>query len=184
MPPKAKFKKEEIVSAAFDIVRENGPSALTARSLAAQLGTSTAPIFTAFNSVDELQNEVVLKAKELYKTYVEAGLKYTPAFKGTGIKYIEFAKNEPCLFKLLFMSENGGDLSHFLPSNDENSPRVLEVLANDYKMDKSKAKKLYNHISVYTHGLAVLYARGGNVFNDDEVSDMLTEVFNALFYTL
>ena len=42
MPPKVRFTREEIIRAALDIIRESGPEALTARSLAARLDCSGA----------------------------------------------------------------------------------------------------------------------------------------------
>ena len=65
MPPKARYTKEQIVDAAYELVRRNGKGYLSARSLAAELGTSTAPIFTAFSSIEELQYAVTERAKAL-----------------------------------------------------------------------------------------------------------------------
>ena len=107
MPPRVKRTKEEIVDAAFDLVRENGMAALSARSLARALGTSTGPIFTAFTSIEEIQNEVLHRAKDWYARYIQEGLKQIPAFKGAGMAYIRFAKDEPELFRLLFMAGDG-----------------------------------------------------------------------------
>ena len=58
MPPKPKFTKEEIVAAAVEIVRQEGEDALTARSLGNKLGASARPIFTVFNSMDEVKESV------------------------------------------------------------------------------------------------------------------------------
>ena len=40
MPPKFLFTRDEIIAAALNITRRAGPSALTARALAAELGCS------------------------------------------------------------------------------------------------------------------------------------------------
>ena len=69
MPPKAKFTREEIIDAAFEMVRRDGFEILTARSLGAKLGSSARPIFTVFKSMDEVQEEVLRKAKRLYESY-------------------------------------------------------------------------------------------------------------------
>ena len=181
MPPKSKYTREQIIDIAFEMVRSEGMEILTARNLASKLKTSTAPIFTAFQTIEELQTEVINKAKKLYKEYIDEGLKEEPAFKGVGIKYIEFAKDEPKLFNLLFMSGDSIEkFSHFMPQNDENAPMILDLIKNSYNLDFDKAKKLYNHLSVYTHGLAVLYAQGSWVFTDEDISKMLSEIFIAL----
>ncbi|MBE6948814.1 MAG: TetR/AcrR family transcriptional regulator [Ruminococcaceae bacterium] len=181
MPPKAKFTKEQIVDAALAIVRKSGKNALSARTLAARLGTSPQPIFLHFQNMEELFCGVLDAAKLKYKHYVEEGLAETLPFKGAGMKYIQFAKDEPELFKLLFMSgDREAELSHFFPENDDNSPVVLSALKSFYGLTEEKAKRIYNHISVYTHGLAILFVQGRRVFSMEEVSGMLTEIFMAL----
>lgn len=74
MPPKAKFTREEIVEAAFSIVKADGFEALTSRALGTRLGSSARPIFTVFQSMDEVQQAVIEAAKVLYKEYVDQGL--------------------------------------------------------------------------------------------------------------
>ena len=69
MPPKAKFTREEIIDAAFGIVRRDGFEALTARALGAKLGSSPRPIFTVFRSMEEVQAEVVLRGRRLYEKF-------------------------------------------------------------------------------------------------------------------
>lgn len=178
MPPKSKCTREQIIETAFQMVREKGLSSLKARDLAQKLGTSTAPIFTAFNSVDEIRDEVLRKANALYGEYIKEGLKQTPAFKGVGMKYIEFAKDEPELFKILGINKNFTD--NFLPAYDDNSPQVLNVLENKYGMSNETARKLYNHMSVYAFGFASLYARRIYLFTMEDISRMLSEVYAAM----
>lgn len=140
------------------MVRKYGEEILSARNLAAELGTSTAPIFTAFASIEEVQ---LNKAKALYCTYLKEGLQKTPPFKGAGLKYIQFAKDEPQLFKMLFMgSEEGDDFRHYFPQKDENETLVRQTAEQHYELNTQEAMRLYNHLSIYTHGLAVLYAQG------------------------
>ena len=181
MPPKVKFTREEIVAAAFAIVRETGVDALTARLLSRKLGCSVCPIFTVFASMDEVRNAAERAAKDLYADYIRKGLEETPAFKGVGMQYIRFAKDEPQLFQLLFMSETGiGSVGEFLPAIDENYDKILDSVVSSYGLEESVAKRLYTHLTVYSHGIATLFARGVCDFSMDDVSRMLTEVFVAL----
>ncbi len=71
MPPKAKFKKEEIIAAALSIVREQGFDALTARALGTKLDSSARPIFTVFQSMEEVQTEVIATAREQYNSHIK-----------------------------------------------------------------------------------------------------------------
>lgn len=58
MPPKFKFTREQIITAALDVTRRNGMEGLTARGLAAELGSSAKPIFGLFQNMEEVQSEV------------------------------------------------------------------------------------------------------------------------------
>ena len=181
MPPKAKFTKEQIIEAALNIVREEGVQNLTARALGKKLGSSACPIFTVFESMEEVQAEMIKEAKKLYAKYIEKGLEFEPAFKGTGMQYIIFAKNEPQLFQLLFMSEHLIlDVNRYLPTIDENYDVILASVRDYYSLTDDEAKYIYTHMGLYSHGIATLYARKVCMFSLDDVSRMLTEVFSSL----
>lgn len=186
MPPKAKFTKEEIIEAALEIVRNEGFPALTARALGAKLGSSARPIFTVFQSMEEVQQAVIDAAKALYKKYVQRGLSDTPAFKGVGTQYILFSVNEPKLFQLLFMKENTDvpELSSVLPIIDENYDAILSSVKDGYGLPIETAEKLYRHLWIYTHGIAALCATKMCSFTSEEISKMMTEVFIGLLKSL
>lgn len=181
MPPKAKFTKEEIITAAMKIVRREGVSALTARSLGAELNSSSAPIFTVFSGMDEVKFEVIASAKALYKRYIEDGLKGEIAFKGVGVSYIRFAKEEPKLFNMLFMTETGvADEVALLPALDENYDAILASITDNYALSAEVAAGLYMHMFIYSHGIATLCATGVYNFTNEQISEQLTQVFISL----
>ena len=180
MPPKVKFNKEKIVEAALAIVRERGIDALSARALGKKLGCSPQPIFSCFENMEEVQNAVTQSVKELYSDYIHEGLNEDVPFKGVGMKYIRFAKEEPNLFAVLFSSSKASDeATHYLPALDDNAEEVLARLQALYALSEEKARAVYNHIAVYTHGLAVLFAQKTCVFTMQDAGNMLTEAFAA-----
>lgn len=182
MPPKAKFTKEEIVEAALNIVREDGISNLTARALGAKLGSSARPIFTVFQNMDEVQQAVIDSAKNLYSTYIQKGLSEPLAFKGVGIQYILFSIHEPVLFQLLFMKEQKDipDLPSVLMLIDDNFDKILLSIKDAYQLDDASSRKLYQHLWIYTHGIAALCATKMCRFTGEEINSMITEVFTGL----
>lgn len=182
MPPKAKFTKEEIVKAALQLVREKGSGALTARALAEALGSSSRPIFTTFDNMEEVERETVRAAKELYGEYVARGLAEEKPFKGVGKRYILFAVREPKLFQLLFMGERKdiSALSFALPALDNNYEKILSSLQEEYGLGKEVAEGLYKHLWIYTHGIATLCATKTCRFTGEEIGELITEVFSAL----
>ncbi|MDE7372781.1 MAG: TetR/AcrR family transcriptional regulator [Clostridia bacterium] len=181
MPPKPKFSREQIIEKAFEIVRKDGLSTLTARYLGEKLGSSARPIFTVFDSMDDVIKEVIVRAKDLYSEYVAAGLASVPAFKGVGTQYILFAIKEPQLFRLLFMTINEqANLGNILSLIDDNADEILSSVRNDYGLDDEKAKRLYMHLWVYTHGIATMCAMKTCSFTGEEISKMMSEVFVSM----
>lgn len=178
MPPKAKFSREEIIDAAINIVREDGFDALTSRALGTKLGSSARPIFTVFQNMEEVQQEVIITAKQKYREYIFKGLSQNLAFKGVGMEYILFSINEPKLFQLLFMTEQSQipDLTGVLPLIDDSYEQILRSIQSGYEIDKSSAEILYRHLWIYTHGIATLCATNMCRFTDEEVSSMIRQV--------
>lgn len=182
MPRQAKFDRDEIIQAAADIVEAKGLNFLTARSLGEKLGASARPIFTVFSNMEEVVRGVHGYAEAIYKTYVDRGLKSSPAFKGVGSAYIKFAGEHPKLFQLLFMKERGDvpDLNSVLGIIEGSYGEILNSITQNYNVGEAFAKRLYLHMWIYTHGIAVLTVNRMCTFGAEEISDMLTEVFKSL----
>lgn len=182
MPPKAKFTKKQIVEAGLDIVRNNGIEYLTARALSKKLNSSACPIFTVFQNMEEVQMEVKKSAKELYDEYIKEGLKQTPAFRGVGMQYIIFAIKEPKLFQLLFMTEQKSNpkVNNVLPIIDDNYEEILASVQNGYNLSKSNAEKIYQHLWIYTHGIASLCATNTCKFSAEEIGRLISEIFKGI----
>ena len=182
MPPKCKFTREEIIQAALDIARNEGVSAVTARALGAKLMSSSKPIFSVFENMDEVQAEVQKAAKALHAEYIQVGLQQKPAFKGVGMQYILFAIKEPKLFQLLFMSEQPQkpSVEGILPIIDESYDQILQSIQNGYGLGKKDAENLYRHLWIYSHGIAVLCATNMCSFTTEEIGKMMSEIFVGL----
>ncbi len=186
MPPKPKYTKEQIIDAALSIVSRSGANALTAKELSRELNTSTTPIFTFFNSMKEVQDAVKAAAMAQFESYAHETGENMPLFKQIGMKMILFAKKEPKLYQLLFMSPNE-DVSSF----DEVYTHIgtvavecLEAIQKDYSMSAENAKKLFEHSWIHTFGIGVLCATGMCNFSDEEISEMLTRDFTAMMMLL
>ena len=182
MPPKAKYTKEQITKAALDIVRSEGIDSLTARTLAKRLGSSSCPIFTVFENMEEVQHAVTDIAKSYYKDYIEKGLSDTKAFKGVGLQYILFSIKEPKLFQLLFMNEQTflPNINNVLPLIDESYEKILSSITESYGVNEHTAQKLYRHLWIYSHGIATLCATKMCHFTGEEISQMISDVFASL----
>ena len=182
MPPKAKFTKEQITKAALCVVSEKGAQALTAKELGAALGTSTTPIFTVFHSMQEVQDAVMLAAMERFEEYAHKAAHIKPVFKQIGMQMILFAKEEPKLYQLIFMSsiseaQTFDDIyAHLGSLADE----CLNVLQKDYDLSKADAKTLFEHVWIHTFGIGALCATGMCDFSHEQIAQMLTQDFIAM----
>lgn len=176
MPPSVKFSKEEIVEAALQVTRAGGIGSLTARALASRLGASTRPMFTYFDSMDALKHEVHEAAKEEYRSYVERGLAEPIPFLGVGQSYIRFAKEEPELYKLLFLEKPDGMGGSAMEALAFSQDLVRESLMRIYQMDADQADCYFRDLWLVAFSFATLIVTDNHPFADDQMSAIFTEV--------
>jgi methyltransferase (TIGR00027 family) len=100
MPPKFKFTKEEIVNSAFAIVRNKGWTGLTTRALADQLGASARPIYSYFQAMKDMEEEVVKRGVDLLYDYM-VRKRTDDQWHDHGIGYVMFAREEKHLFRCM-----------------------------------------------------------------------------------
>lgn len=182
MPPKPKFTKEEIVAAALALVSEKGIGALTARELAARLGSSARPIFTVFHSMEEVQEEVRTAALKRFESYAEKATGYTPVFKQVGMQMILFAMEEPKLYQLVYMSENAGttNFEGIAQRLGDVAQLCVEVIRRDYGLCEKDARVLFEHVWIHTFGIGALCATGMCRFSQEDIIQMLGQDFMAM----
>ena len=181
MPPKPKFTKEEIVAAAFEIVRSDGESAMTAREVGKRLGTSSSPIFTVFNDMEELREAVGRMAKARFDEYMECARQYSPAYKKRGMQWVKFAQEEPRLFRLMFMQQSGGgtDFDEMMRQSPFGKENDIEIILRDYNASPEQAERLFRQMWIYTYGMCVLCATGVCSFTEEETALQLGEMFKG-----
>ena len=178
MPPRVRIDKKDIVDAAVNIVRIAGAGALNARSLATALGCSTQPIFSNFQSMDELNVELTKAAYGVYQSFIDREVKKEryPIYKAYGMAYICFAREESELFKLLFMCDRDGkDLS---PTDDFNES--VEIIMNSNGVTKEKAELMHLEMWTFVHGIAAMLATSFLVLDGELISNMLSDVYQGL----
>lgn len=179
MPPKFKFTREQIVSAALEVTRKNGISGLTARGLAAELGSSAKPIFGLFKNMEELQREVIAAANALYQAHIRGWMESSqyPPYKASGIGYIQFAKEETELFKLLFMRDRTGEKTE---ENPEELQPLLRLIMNNLGIREDEALLFHTELWLYVHGIATMI--GTNYLNWDPefIDKALTDAYEGL----
>ena len=176
MPPKAKYTREEIAEAAFQMAREKGIEAVVARELGKRLGTSSSPIFTAFKNMEELQEEVRKMAMKEFETYVSDAINYAPIFKHVGMIIVQFASNEPKLFQLLYMKEHKETQSYedLIFELGDTVEVCLESLEQEHELTREEATLVFKQVWMFTFGICTMLAGKICHFSTEEVSKMLS----------
>lgn len=186
MPPKPKYTKTQIIDAALGIVSRKGIDALTAKELGHALSTSATPIFTVFHSMQEVQDAVRAAAMERFESYAHKMDTNMPIFKQVGMQMVLFAKEEPNLYQLIFMSQNSDvkSFSDIYTHLGSVADECLDTLQKDYGLSGKDAKTLFEHSWIHTYGIATLCATGMCDLTREEISGMLTRDFTAMMMLL
>lgn len=172
MAPKNKFTREEMISAAVNVVREQGADKLTAKTLAAQLGISTQPVFTCFETMENVRSEVENAAEKMFINYTNEAFGERIPFFGYGKRYIEFAKKEPELYRLLFLSDEKDNRA--IKSMLHLQSEILPTLIGIYKISQKDAERYFRDLWLVVHSIATLFVTGGCPYSDSEIERILT----------
>lgn len=182
MPPKPKITKDMILNTVLEITQEMGFEAVNARSIANKLECSTRPIFTCYENMEEMKKDFLDFAFEYYDQYVvnyrnSINIKPYLLFP---LSYIEFAKEEANLFKLLFINDMALAMSE---ANDFYTEVENEEKANKFSemigLRPEHGKKIFLDLFLYTHGIAVLTATGKLLFDSHTSEKMLMNFLSA-----
>lgn len=180
MPPKPKFTKEELVNAALELAAEKGIDGVTARELGKKLGSSSRPIFTIFDSMEQVHDSVRAAAMKKFENWDIAEIDATmPRFKRFGLKMILFGMREPRLYRLLFMSENAGaeNFDDIFSLLGEDAEECIKSIKADYGLDDKRSRDLFEAMWIYTFGVGTLCSTGACRFSALKAASMLTEEF-------
>lgn len=178
MPPKPKYTKEEIVNAAYELTREKGIDAVVAREVGKRLNTSASPIFTVWNSMEELKAEVWKMARKKYQEYMDGIFDYAPAFKEFGMRWVGFAAEEPNLYRLLFLSRREAHSPYARFQQDFAGillPLVEEIMST-FVLSGKDAEELLNQMMIFANGIAAFAITDPDSFSRETVSRSLSEV--------
>jgi AcrR family transcriptional regulator len=157
MPPKIKYSRDEVIQAALSVVEENGLNALTARSVAVKLDSSTAPVYNHFATMDELALCIIRETQRMLLEYTSRP--YTDrVFLNMGTGVAMFACEHRQLYRALMLEgDNYSNVIH----------EFIGILESEMTKDARFATLTYDERHVllrkmwtFTHGLASLISVG------------------------
>jgi AcrR family transcriptional regulator len=174
MRGKSLFGRGDVVKAGFAIVRKHGGDSLSARSIAKELKSSTMPIYSCFESMTSLEEEMVRKSFELLSRY-QTTPRTGDIFLDMGVGYVLFAKKEKRLFALINAERN----RNLRDSHHERNFRLLIEKLSDYPLVRGLSEKEIRQFFlqgwIYSHGLADLV--GSSFFKkigEKDIVELLT----------
>lgn len=176
MPPKVKFYKEEIVAAALRIVERRGIEAVTAREVARELGVSTRPIFTYYDTMSQLRGDVYELAKRCYREYVMHGLAGPTPFLGVGQQYVRFAKEHRHLYRLLFLTRPDGVDGTAMEVLRYSQDLVRESLMRIYHMSEREADNYFRDLWLVAFSFATMVVTDDCPFTDEQMNAIFAEM--------
>ena len=179
MPPKAKYTYEDYVRVALDIARTQGMDSVVAREVGNRMGMTQTPIYSLFGSMEGLRNAVRKAAMDEFSAIINDALQYSPAFKQFGLFMIRFAKDEPELFRILFMTERV-DTKNFallIPQLGDCAETVIGRIEVDYSLSRPQAELMFRQMWLFTYGICTALVNGVYDFSAGELEEILGKQF-------
>lgn len=174
MVRKTVFSREDVIAAGLAVVEQEGLVQMSARRVAEEMGASTAPVYSNFASMDDLESAVKQAAVDLMLDAITR--QYTnDRFQNMGIGVLEFAWSRPRLYKALFLECQA---KHKMVTDVMD--RLLGILAQEPALaDLAPSERfiLLKKMAIFTHGLATDICTGNSTrFSKEQVLFLLNEV--------
>lgn len=142
------FEKEYIIDKSIDYIKEKGIDNLSVREISNYIGCSTAPLFRAFNNMDDYKIKLRKRLNNDYNDFSNKIINNNNYLLTMSYAYVMYAKKENSMFKALFLS----DLSD--KKVIKSSKKDIDLIIKEYKISETKAKAALRDVCIYTHGLA------------------------------
>lgn len=178
MPPTVRFTRDAVLHAACQLMRREGMEALNARAIAKELGGSTQPIFRLFTNMEDLRRELILYVARQFQAHAEADMAQSDSpYIQLCTTYLLYGRDEPELFKLLFMRDRVSEGQY---SDQTNFDLMFNIIKKETPLDDETALRFFERTWLFIHGLAVCIATKYIPCQDERyLISMVKEAYNA-----
>lgn len=178
MPPTVRFTRDAVLHAACQLMRREGMEALNARAIAKELGGSTQPIFRLFTNMEDLHRELILYVARQFQAHAEADMAQSDSpYIQLCTTYLLYGRDEPELFKLLFMRDRVSEGEY---SDQTNFDLAFNIIKKETPLDDETALRFFERTWLFIHGLAVCIATKYIPCQDERyLISMVKEAYNA-----
>jgi len=179
MARKVQITQDYLLNVAFMMAKQEGLENVTARKLAARAECSTQPIFRLYENMEDLWKDIFRRSVAFFSFYYEHCQRVADEpFVNLGYAYIQFAKEEKELFRVLFVSENKFDKTMYEILNGEKGIVVAEI--EKAKRDGCKnTGELFTRMWIFIHGIACMTITGDYDLDEQETIKMLKNAYGS-----
>ncbi|MEG0893126.1 MAG: TetR/AcrR family transcriptional regulator [Oscillospiraceae bacterium] len=173
MPTKQKITKEMILESAYELVRERGIDSVNSRNVTNLIGCSTQPIFSQFSTMEELRKGVFKYACSKGTAQILIHENEADFMNQTTLWVIHLAREEPNLFKLIYLSNYFEDIKGMDGKMDcESNEKISQKLMELFSLPESACQDIFRRGYLILHGIATMIAVNRAEFSDEEVLEM------------
>ncbi len=171
MPPRKRIFREDILRAAVKLVQEQGAQALSVRNIAQKLNCSTQPIYSEFENMETLRDELMTYVREKYLREDASN------YKQVALSFLRFARREKNLFQLVYLRQRAAGETLF---EDPNEMQTIYKLKANLKLSQKQAAEMHRRMQYYCYSMAVMMATGYLNFSEEEINEELTEYYRII----
>jgi Transcriptional regulator len=179
MARKKTITRDQILTAAYEVVAKEGFSRFTARNIAAKMKCSTQPIYLEFKNMEDLKTVLVADIiNNMLTKFLEQELTGNRLID-LGVNFINFANKEKQLYKALILEGEVslGDL------NEYSYDYFVNTLIKDTEyegMPVEQTQSLYMGFWIVVTGLASLVSTNVVDSSEEKMTELLQSTFQMI----
>ena len=177
--------REKILTAAIDVVRKDGASSLTARSLTSALGCGANAIFSAYGSMNGVLEAVRAEARRLFSERISEGFFLNPPFKGFGLAFLWFAMDEPQLYRIVMEEKTSMvSIEDYIDTHIGFKEKSVAAIGHSFCLQEKDAEMLYYQMVIVALGIAHVCVEGGVPLSITQASEIFGKNMRAFLMVI
>ncbi|KAF1303260.1 TetR/AcrR family transcriptional regulator [Enterococcus saccharolyticus] len=179
MARKKTITREQILSAAYEVVAKEGFSRFTARNIAAKMKCSTQPIYLEFKNMDDLKTVLVAEILDAWSSKMIDKVITGNRLVDLGLNCIEFANQDKQLYKALYL-EGENDMAQMKEYSYDFFVNTI-IKGTEYDgLTAERTEALYTGFWILISGLAALTSSSILDLSQEEIIELLTTSFETM----
>lgn len=177
--PRARVEKERLLEAAMQLLEERGQAGVTVAGIAARAGCSVVPVYSWWNSMNDMWAELDSVIARRIRSMVAERLNPDDPLRSTGRAFAAVAAEHPHLFRA-FAGMRRPDITSLSElAAHEADPAVAVDLADRLHIPLDAAQQLHLHMLIYNVGLCTIYASCSTEMAPGEIFSQLEKAYEA-----